>query len=445
GGLTVQYDLMLRPIRTKLRELRKEEQKILAFENTRREKTARAAQFETAKALNEDDPQYQKAKADLEIITDAEAATRTWIKLRQERERLKATAGQNKDSLKRVEQINRFLNHMVDGQHYKKLVSGELKKEYADNIAKEQKKGGKAADRRIKQFEQLLSEMEEEKPVLEPAYKTGQRIYALREKLTAVLQKQYDGLEQTNKANPNATTEQLLKDLEIEIAAIKPESMNEERIEKVQEAIQGESISEAALKQELKVLRDAVTAWTVYEMVQEKLNANQPVNFDELTLDSEGLVTAVQELQTDLSGQVSAAESKEAEYQETLVEVLHHMAKTRHKLAQVQSSTVEKEKALRRAVQDTASVVQRIPRTGSNMDWWKSHTDSWSKFNATYKDIRKDLQPLLKDEELASFNPDAEIPVPEPIAADLTWLERPSNAVVVEGPDDDEKKKKDQT
>lgn len=426
GGLTVQYDLMLRPIRANLRKLRDDEEKILAFENTRREKASRLARFEAAKGLGEQDEQYQAAQADLDAITDAEAATRTWIKLRQEREQLKATAAQNPDSLKRIEQINRILNQMVDAQYYNKLASGALKKEYADKIAEQEKKGGKAAERRIEQFKQLIAEMENPEilQMLTPAYETGQRIYALREKLTAILQMEYDQVETSLKGNPNATSEQLLKDLERKIAAVKPQNMDDERIKAVQGELQADPVSKSALEQKLKVLREAVSAWTVYELVQDKLDA---VNFDELTFETPELLTAVQEHQEKLAEEVAAAEAKEGEYQETLLEVLYHLAETRHKYAQVQSSTAEKEKALRRAVQDAASVTQRVPREDINADWW-------NQFNATYKGIRQDLQPLLQDEERASFNASADIPVPEPVSTDLTWLERPSNTVVVDVP-----------
>lgn len=443
GGLARQYTLMLRPVRDRLRKLRKDEEKILAYENTRKVKADREAKVESAKTLNSSAEEIQQAEADLAVITDALKATRQWVALRREREQLKSqeNAGQveQEENLERIEQINRFLNHMVDSQYYQKLESGKLREEYEKEIAKLEKKSSDEAEFRIAHLQKLLEELEIEKGtagevgLLDPAYRTGQRIIKLREKLAAVLQREYDQLETTSGGSAGGAAS-MLTDLQNQIDAVKPEGMDEERMNEVRDEIEalaneGRPVTKQQLQRDLNVLRDAVTAWRAFELVSDEYAAAEGAKpFEELELDDPLLNEMLQEKKDELAGQVAAQERKEADLHERLLEVLHHEAETRHQYATMQSSNVEKEKALRRAAQSAASVTQRVPREDISNEWW-------NKFNATYKDIRADLEPLLKDGE--TLDASADIPVPEPVSTDLTWLERPSNtSAVVRDPED---------
>lgn len=424
GGLARQFELMLRPVRGNLRELRKSEEKILAYENTLKEKAARKARVENAKTLEASPEELQDAEAALAVITDAETATKTWIALRREREQLKRQTGQSADpdALARIEQINRFLGHMVDSQYYDELTSGKLKEEYEAEIAKLKKKNTEENRQKIAHLQELLEELEQEKTLLPPAFRTGQRIVKTREKLAAMLQAEYDRLEKTASIGASASTEALVKSLETQIDALKPEGMDDERIKEVQDEIaalaaEGRPVTKQRLQQELKVLRNAVAAWTAYELVGDEIA--EPL--DKLELDDPALREALRKKTEELAAQIAAEEAKEEDLQGRLLEALHHVAETRHQYAKVQSSNVEREKALRRAMQDAAGVAQRVPREDISSEWW-------NKFNATYKDIRTDLSPMLKDGE--ALDPSAEIPVPVPVDTDLTWLERPSNTSV---------------
>ncbi len=202
-GLANQYDMVLRPVRGRLRGLREAEETIIAYENTLKEHAQRTAQVESAKTLGED---AKDAEAELAKITDALAATRQWLELKAERDKLQAqpSAGQDADKtrLDRIEQINRFLNHMVDSQYYDKLSSGALKEEYTAEIAKLQKKSDEDSQRKIAHLEELLKESEQELTLLAPAFRTGQRIVRIREQLALLLQREYDQLAQTATVNP---------------------------------------------------------------------------------------------------------------------------------------------------------------------------------------------------------------------------------------------------
>ena len=427
GGMARQYELMLRPIRSKLRELRRSEERILAFRNTITEKAAREARVKAAEIPGESSPkELQDAQDALAVITDAEAATKQWIKLRMERERLRAETNKAADAekLKRMEQISRFLNHMVDSQYYDKLTSGNLKKEYEEQIAKLKETDSKDDKVRIAHLESLLEEIKLEATLLPPAFRTGQRILKTREKLTALLVSERDQLEKTANANASGSAEALLKNLEVQIDAVKPEGMDDERIKEVQEEIaaaqDGRFVSRQQLQQELKVLRNAVNAWTVYELISADLAGAE---LDKLELEDPALADALNKKSEELAAQIAEEETKEADLYRRLLEVLHHVAETRHQYAKVQSSNVEKEKALRRAMQDTASVAQRVPRADINSEWW-------NKFNATYKSVRTDLSPLLKDGE--TMDPAEEIPVPVPVETDLTWVERSTNTSIAD-------------
>ena len=427
GGLARQYELMLRPVRGKLRELREAEEKILAYENTKKEKAARQARVENAKTLESSPQELQDAEAALNVVTDAETATKQWIQLRRERDQLKAQTSSSRsadqEKLERIEQIGRFLNHMVDSQYYEKLTSGKLAEEYNEQIEKFKEKESEENEQRIAHLGNLLQEMEQEKTLFPPAFRTGQRIVKAREKLTALLEAEHDRLEKTAAASGTGSAEALMKSLKVQIDAVKPEGMNEKRLKEVQEEVAAlakevRPVSKQQLQQELKVLRNAVDAWTAFELIDGELSA-QPL--DKLELDNPALSEALEKKTEELAAEIAAEEAKEADLYARLLEVLHHVAETRHQYAKVQSSNVEKEKALRRAMQDAESVAQRVPREDITGEWW-------NKFNATYKDIRAELKPLVKDGE--SFDPSQEIPVPVPVDIKLTWLERPSNTSV---------------
>ncbi len=421
-GLTNQSDLMLRPVRSRLRELQKDEEIIIAYENTLKAKTERAARVETAKSLNED---AQAAEADLAIITDALAATKQWLELKLERERLQAAKSAGKDAdkkrLDRIEQINRFLNHMIDSEYYEKLTSGALKEEYQKEIAQLEKKKGREATQKIAQTNQLLEELKQEQTLLPPAFRTGQRIIHLKEQLAVLLQGEYDQLKKSASLNPASPA--VLEKLQTQIDAVKPASLDKKRAAAVQQELdslakEGHARTKDELQRELKMLRNAINAWTAYELVKAKIT--QPL--DKLDLADETLHKSLRDKQTELAQQVADQEAKEAGLQARLMEVLYHVSETRHKYAKVQSSNVEKEKALRAAERDVVALTQRVPREAIPNEWW-------NKFNAAYKSIRSDLKPFAKDGETVDATQD--LPVPEHVNADLTWLERPSNSAIV--------------
>ena len=426
-GLTVQYDQMLRPVRARLRELRDAEERIIAYENTLKERAQRADRLEAAKTLAQDD--VKDAEDALAVIDDALAATREWLKLKQERDEL-AAAGKD---VERIEQINRLLAHMVDSQYYQKLLSGDLEEEYRKAIAKLEKESEADAEKKIAKYQQLLEEIQLEKGtggeegVLAPAFRTGQRIVRAREQLAVLLQKEYDQFALSANTNPGAAA--MLEKLKSQIDAVKPASLDKERAKAVEaelEALANErrGRTKEELQQELKILRNAVHAWTAYELVRPDV----PGNLSELALDDETLRAKLEAKKADLAQKITDEEAKEADLQARLMEVLHHAVETRHKYAKVQSSNVEKEKALRAAQSDALALTNRIPRKDIGNEWW-------NKFNATYKEIRRDLKPFAKDGEMIDTT--ADLPVPEQVAANLTWLERPSNtAVAVIDPDD---------
>jgi hypothetical protein len=254
---------------------------------------------------------------------------------------------------------------------------------------------------------------------LPPAFRTGQRVIKLREQLAVLLQDEYDQLVKTAAINPG--TEGLMKSLESQIDAVKPASLDKARAEKVRAELDGRSKDE--LQRELKVLRNAINAWTAYELVK----AGITQKLTELAFDDETLRNKLRDKKAELAQQVADQEAKEADYQEGLMEVLYHVADTRHAYAKAQSSTTEKRKALRAAERDAAALTQRVPREAISGEWW-------GKFNATYKGIRRDLKPLAEDGEVVDTTQD--LPVPVQVSANLTWLERPSNtAAVAQGMD----------
>lgn len=420
-GLTAQFGLLLKPVTAKLRELREAEERIIAYENTLKERAERKNQVEGAKTLGED---VHAAEAELAIIDDALNATRLWIELKMELATLEAQTAPGKPAdrtkLERINQINRFLSHMVDSQYYDKLTSGKLKENYLQQIAKAQESTGAESADKVAQLEGYLKEMEEEQKLFPAAFRTGQRIMQLREKITVMLERERDQLAQTASLNPGSKT--ALKALEAEIEAVKPANMSKARAEAVQAELdalvqEGHARSRDDLQKELRVLRNAVNAWTAYEMVKDDVT----VPFAELTLDNETLKTKLQEKKAQLAEQIAAEEAKESGFQESLLEMLHHVAAARHKYAKAQSSNVEKEKALRAAERDAAGFTQRVRREDVSPEWW-------AKFNTTYKAIREDLKPFAKDGEI--IDAAQEIPLPQNVVANLTWLERPSNVNV---------------
>ncbi len=198
---------------------------------------------------------------------------------------------------------------------------------------------------------------------------------------------------------------------------MKPSSLDKARAEAVAAEIDGlaqedRAVTKENLQQELKVLRNAIKAWTAYELVK----AEVTVPLSELTLENETLKAKLQEKKAQLAQQVTEDEAKEAEYQERMMEMLHHVVDARHNYAKAQSSNVEKEKALRAAESVAGSLAQRIPREDISGEWW-------GKFNTTYKAIRQDLQQFVKEGE--TLDPTQEIPLPQQVVANLTWLERP--------------------
>jgi hypothetical protein len=420
-GLTTQYDMLLRPIRAQLRDLRNAEEAIIAYENTLKEHAARLTQVESAKALNQD---VQYAEAELAKITDALAAGKTWLELNAERDKLEDQPATGKDAekarLERISQINRFTNHMIDSQYYEKLTSGAIKEGYEKEIAKLQGKADADSVEKLARSEGLLKEIEQEETLLAPAFRTGQRIVNLREQIAVLLQKEYDQLDASASVNPGSQT--LLETLKRQIEAVKPASLDEARAGQVQAELEalgkeGRGRSKEDLQQELKVLRNAVNAWTTYDLVKSEVT----VPLAELKLDDETLRAKLAEKKTLLGQQIAAEEAKETDYQARLMEVLHHVADARYKYAKAQSSNVEKEKALRTAEREATGLTQRIPRADISNEWW-------TKFNTTYKAIREDLQPFIKQGE--TIDPAQEIPVPPQVVAGLTWLERPSNVAV---------------
>jgi flagellar basal body-associated protein FliL len=413
--------MLLRPIRAQLWDLRNADEAIIAYENTLKEHAARITQVESAKALNQD---VQAAEAELAKITDALAAGKTWLELNAERDQLEDQPATGKDAdkarLERISQINRFINHMIDSQYYEKLAAGAVKAGYEQDIAKLKGKADADSAEKLARFEGLLKEIAQEETLLAPAFRTGQRIVKLREQLAVLLQKEYDQLEASASINPGSQT--LLETLKRQIEAVKPASLDEARAAQVQAELdalgkEGRGRSKAELQQELKVLRNAVNAWTTYELVKSAVT----VPLAELKLDDETLRAKLEEKKTQLGQQIAAEEAKETDYQARLMEVLHHVADARYKYAKTQSSNVEKEKALRTAEREATGLTQRIPRADISNEWW-------AKFNATYKAIREDLQPFIKQGE--TLDPAQEIPVPPQVVAGLTWLERPSNVAV---------------
>lgn len=420
-GMTNQYGLMLRPVHARLRDLRNSEERIIAYENTLKELAARAAQVESAKTLNEN---AQDAEAELAKITDALTATKQWLELKAERDKLQAQppAGQDadKDRLDRIEQINRFLNHMIDSQHYEKLSSGALKEEYTKDIARLQKEGKGDSAQKIAHLEGLIQEIEQEQALLPPAFRTGQRIVKLREQISVMLQREYDQLAQTAAVNPGAQA--AMNALESQIDAVKPSSLDKARAEQVQQDLEalsreGRGRSKEELQQELKVLRNAVSAWTAYDLV--KFDVAVPLA--ELELDDETLKARLQETKAQLAQQVAEEEAKEADLQERMLESLYHVADVHYKYAKAQSSQVEKGKALRAAEQVMLGLTKRIPRADISGEWW-------NKYNTTYKAIREDLKPFAEEGEV--INTTEDLPVAQQVIAGLTWLERPSNTAV---------------
>lgn len=420
-GLTAQYGLLLKPVTAKLRDLREAEERIISYENTLKELAERKNKVEDAKTLGED---VQAAEAQLAVINDALDATRLWIELKTELSALEAQTAPGKPAdkakVERINQINRFLTHMVDSQYYDKLTSGKLKEEYTQQIAKLRESTGAEPAEKIAQLEGLMKEMEEEQKLLPSAFRTGQRIMQLREKITVMLERERDQLAQTASLNPGSQA--ALKSLQAQIEAVKPTNMSKARAEAVQAELdalvqEGQARSKDDLQKDLRILRNAVNAWTAYEMVK----GDVTVPFAELTLDNETLKTRLEEKKTQLAAEIAAEEGKEAGFQESLLEMLHHVAEARHKYAKVQSSNVEKEKALRAAERDAAGFTQRVRREDVSPEWW-------ARFNTTYKAIREDLKPFAKDGE--TIDTTQEIPLPQNVVANLTWMERPSNVSV---------------
>ena len=430
GGMSNQLISQLRPVRGRVRSLRTDEEKIIAYGNTLSEKADRESQVEAAKAAGSED--LKDAEDRLAVITDALAATKTWLALRLEQQALEAAAksGRNQDRLNRIEQINRTLSHMVDSKYFGDFE--ETRKTLQKELAGLQGKSDDKSKKRIADVEKKLEEMDQEKNLLPPAYRTGQRLIRTREKLYLRLTEELAAL----KKLPAGSSSQQLQDLQAEIDAVKPEGITPKRLEEVREemaalAKAGQAPTKKELQQELKTLRNAVNAWTAYPLVQDAVKTP----LAELSLDNEELRVKLQEKKAQLAQQLGAEEAKEAATYDRLLDVLYHVSESRYKYAQVQSSTAEKSKSLQAAKIETANLTRIIPREDISTEWW-------NKFNAIYKTIQTDLNPLVDAGD--RVDPPTDIPEPEGVTANLTWLERPSVTAVVGGIDGPEKVKVEQ-
>ncbi len=423
AGMSNQLINQLRPIRGRVRSLRSDEEKIIAYENTLSEKADREAQVEAAKAAGAAATEELKDAEDhLAVLTDALTATKTWLKLRLEQQSLEAAAksGKNQESLDRIEQINRTLSHMVNSQYFGHFE--ETKTDLQKELEGLQGKSDDKSKERAAAIEKQLAEMEEEKDLLPPAYRTGQRLIRTREKLYVLLEDERAALKKFN--TPGSSTQQA-DDLQAEIDAVKPEGITPKRLGEVRKEMEaltqaGKAPTKAELQNELKTLRNAVNAWTAYPLVGNEIKTP----LAELALDDPELRAKLQEKKSGLAQQLGSEEAKEVATYERLLDVLYHVSESRYKYAEIQSSTAEKAKALQAAKIETANLTRIIPKEDISQEWW-------NKFNAIYKTIQTDLNPLVAAKE--RVDPPTDIPEPEGVDAGLTWLERPS-VTAVAGP-----------
>ncbi len=244
-----------------------------------------------------------------------------------------------------------------------------------------------------------------------------------------------DELAGLKKVSASGGAPEHIEELKAEIDAVKPEGITQERMEKVRDEMDalakaGKRPTKKELQQELKTLRNAVNAWTVYLLVRGDIQTP----LAELPLDDAELQAKLEEKKALIAQQLAGEEAKETATYARLLDVLYHVSESRYKYAQIQSSTTEKTKALEAAKIETSNLTRIIPKDDINNEWW-------NKFNAMYKTIQTDLNPLVKDPVV----PPPDIPHDTTnVDANLTWLERPS-VVAVAGPGgpDDKKKKTD--
>ena len=421
GGMSGQLMNQLRPIRGRVQSLRSDEEKIIAYENTLSEQAQREAQVDSATAGGAAATEQLKDAEDrLAVLSDALSATKTWLLLRLEQQSLEAAVkkGANQDQLSRIEEINRTLSHLVDSQYFENF--DQTKKDLQKELAGLEGKTDDNSKKQIAALEKKLAEMDQEKPLLPPAYRTGQRLIRTREKLYVLLE---DELATLKKFNTAGGSTQQADDLQAQIDAVKPEGITPKRMEEVRKEMQAlaQAPTKAELENELKTLRNAVGAWTAYPLVQ----AEVKTPLAELALGDPELRAKLQEKKSGLAQQLGAEEKKEAATYDRLLDVLYHVSESRHKYAEIQSSTAEKAKALQAAKIETANLTRIIPKEDISKEWW-------NKFNAMYKTIQTDLNPLVADKE--RVDPPTDIPEPEGVDAGLTWLERPSVTASYEPP-----------
>ncbi len=427
GGLTVYYDQLLGPVRQSLRQLRSEEKTIIAYDAAVEELLQRTRNVENATP-----DELAAAEAKHQVLQDAHMATKNWMMLEEKRNKLREFTAPNYEQVADMEKYNRFIAHMFDPLYYVKLTSpeGTLTQERKAEIAElEKKPDDKANQKKIEQINKYLKEEAEEKVLLEPAYRTGQLVLKLREQLTMRYQTEYDLL----KSQPNVAAK-TLAELKAKLDGVRPANWDEKRVAALKPDLDTFP-SKEELEKELKTLRNAITAWTAYELVRpQPKTAAKPNSKDDgkpaedsepevtipladLTLDQAELKTALEEKRALLAEGLVAHEAQEAELYEKQMVVLYHLCECRFEYAKLQTSTPDKTKALELAERDTASLTNRIPRASISPKWWGD-------FNAMYKEIRTARKPLAKKGE--TVDPSLEIPVPTKIENEETWIERPS-------------------